>query len=114
MTTFQRLTLLGLLLACIGCGQSTSYWKEQMKSPDSATRLHAVSALKGRVRDAQAVVPALVEALKDDDTFIRRDAARALGKFGPAARDAVPTLHNLLNDTEPSVRKAAARSLKQI
>ena len=102
-----------LLALAAGCGRSTNYWEEQLKSPDPVARLHAVHALKERTKDP-AAVHVLADALKDEDTFIRRDAARALGKFGPAAKDAAPTLQMLLNDKEPSVRKAATESLKKI
>jgi HEAT repeat protein len=98
MRILKRFALLCLLLAVAGCGRSTAYWTEQLKSPDSPTRLHAVYALRARVKEPAAVVPALVEALMDDDTFIRRDAARALGRFGPKAQEAVPSLHHLLGD----------------
>lgn len=111
MRTF---VLASFLFIAAGCAKSTAHWTEQMKSPDSVQRLHAVHALKVRVKEPHVAVPALVDALKDEDTFIRRDAARALGKFGPDAVDAVPPLRVLLTDKEPSVRKAAAQSLKQI
>ena len=115
MNILKRLGLIVLLFLTIGCGKkSTSYWKEEIKSPDSSKRLHAVFALQERVKESKVVVPILAEALNDEDTFIRRDAARALGKFGPAAKDAVPALVGRLNDQEPSVRKAAALALKQI
>src|SRR5262249_28725065 len=107
------LGILALLAILAGCGRSTDYWKEQLKSPDSVARLHAVHALKERVHEP-AVVPVLAIALSDEDTFIRRDAARALGKFGPVAKETAPKLQELLRDKEPSVRKAAAESLKKI
>src|SRR5262245_46815621 len=102
-----------LLTLLAGCGGSTSYWKEQLKSPDPVARLHAVHALKDRTSEP-TVVSVLADALKDEDTFIRRDAARALGKFGPTAKVVAPKLEALLSDREPSVRKAAAESLKKI
>ena len=114
MNALKRLSPVCLLLVAVGCGQSTGFWTEQMKSPDSVTRLHAVYALRERVKEPATVVPVLTEALADEDTFIRRDAAKALGKFGPAATGAVPPLLARLRDPEPSVRKAAAQALKQI
>ena len=114
MRTLKNVALAGFFILAAGCGKSTVHWTEQMKSPDSVNRLHAVHALKGRVNEPNVVIPALMDALKDEDTFIRRDAARALGKFGPDAADAVRPLRILLTDKEPSVRKAAAQSLQQI
>ena len=113
MNVGKALGVLALLALLAGCGNSTAYWKEQLKSPDPAARLHAVHALKARVNEP-AIVPVLADALNDEDTFIRRDAARALGTFGPSAKEAAPKLQVLLNDKEPSVRKAAAESLKKI
>jgi HEAT repeat protein len=113
MKLMKFFCLLALLVVVAGCGNSTNYWKEQMKSPDPVARLHAVHALRERVKEP-AVVPVLAEALKDEDTFIRRDAARALGKFGPTAKEAAPNLQAALKDREPSVRKAASESLKKI
>lgn len=115
MNILKRLGLFAMLFLAIGCGKkSTNYWKEEIKSPDSSKRLHAVYALQDRVKEPKVVVPILADALNDEDTFIRRDAARALGKFGPAAKEAVPALVARLNDQEPSVRKAAATALKLI
>lgn len=103
-----------LLVVALGCGQSTAYWTEQMKSPDPAVRLRALHALQARTKEKNVVLPILIDALKDDHTHVRRDAAKAIGSFGPAASDAVPTLTIRLTDPEPSVRKAAAQALKDI
>src|SRR5438309_4768381 len=94
----KTLVLAAALLAAVGCGKSTKDWKAQAKSPDSAQRLRAVHVLQDRVKEADAVVPTLVEALADEDTFVRRDAARALAKFGPAAKPAVSALRERLRD----------------
>jgi HEAT repeat protein len=99
-------------LIAAGYGKSIDYWKEQMKSPDSAFRLRAIHALRERGTEP-AVVQVLAEAVKDEDTFVRRDAARALGN-ARSATEAVSRLEALLNDKEPSVRKAAADSIKKI
>ena len=114
MRLVKLLSILIMLSVVAGCAKSTSYWKDQMKSPESAQRLHAVHALRDRVKEANVVVPVLMDALKDEDPFIRRDAARALGKFGVSARDAIPALNMSLSDKEPSVRKAAAQSFMSI
>jgi HEAT repeat protein len=114
MNLLKTVPTLCLLLVAIGCAKSTSHWQEQLKSPESSTRLHAVHSLRERTAEAKIVVPTLIEALQDEDTFIRRDAARALGYFGVSAQEALPALNALLKDREPSVRKAAAQSLKRI
>ena len=103
----------GLLL--IGCGgKSTADWLDQLKSKDSARRLHAIKALEGKRSEAATVVPALVPLLGDADSFVRRDAAKALGRFGPEARPALPALRPLLRDRNPGVRKAATAAVGTI
>jgi HEAT repeat protein len=109
----RRFILMTLALIC-GCGsQSTEYWIAKLKAPDASDRLHGIHALKERADQANVVVPALMEVLKDSDTFVRRDAAAALGEFGPDAKSAVPALLALQNDKEP-VRRAAADALEKI
>ncbi len=103
-----------LLLFALGCGKSTSYWQEQLKSPEPVERLHAVCALRDRPKESKVAVAALIEALSDEDSVVRRDAARALGGFGHAAQPALPALKAHLDDAEPSVRKAAAAAIKKI
>lgn len=114
MAVQKRLNLMWLLLLAAGCGQSTTYWKEQLKSTDPRTRLHAVHALNQSASARETVLPLLIEALQDPDLYVRRDAARALPKFDPPAQEAVPSLLPLLKDKEPSVRKTAAETLKKI
>jgi HEAT repeat protein len=103
----------GLLLA--GCGgKSTADWLAQLKSKDSAQRLHAIKALEKMTAEAAAIVPALAQVLGDEDPFVRRDAARALGRFGPEARTALPALRPLLRDRNAGVRKATTAALGTI
>jgi HEAT repeat protein len=109
------LLLPGLAVLLPGCaGKSTGEWVAQLRSRDSADRLHAVKALAGRSGEAAAVVPALGEALRDEDAFVRRDAAEALTSFGAAARPAVPALLAATQDRNAGVRKAAAKALGRI
>jgi hypothetical protein len=117
----RRLGLVKLLLPLVlgimlgGCGtKSTADWIDQLHAKDSAQRLHAVKALARRTAEAEVVVPALAEALKDEDTFVRRDAARALGDLGPSARPALPALLVALRDKDGAVRKAAGEALRKI
>ena len=112
MRTFLALCA-GLLL--VGCGgKSTAGWIDRLKAKDSAERLHAVGALAQKKSEADTVVPALAQTLKDEDAFVRRDAARALGNFGTAARPALSALLPLLRDRNAGVRKAAATAIKAI
>ena len=107
----KRSVVLLALFAC-GCGkQSTTDLIDQLKSPDTLTRLKAVRTLPERKDDAAQVVPALIEALKDAESEIRRGAALGLGTFGAEAHDAIPALQAAQNDRDPSVRKAAATAL---
>jgi HEAT repeat protein len=107
--------LLALAIGLGGCGaKSTADLIDQLHAKDSAQRLHAVKDLAGRPGEAEVVVPALAEALKDEETFVRRDAAKALGEIGPAAKPALPTLLVALRDKHPAVRKAVAEALRKI
>jgi len=107
--------LLSMGLVLCGCGRrSTADWIDQLHAKDSAQRLHAVGALARRPAEAEVVVPALAEALKDPDTFVRRDAARALGEIGPAAKPALPALLSALQDKHAAVHKAAGEALRKI
>jgi HEAT repeat protein len=112
-----RTTLLLLLLGSLlsGCGgKSTADWIGQLHAKESVQRLHAVKALAGRPAEAEVVVPALAEVLKDEDAFVRRDAARALGDIGPPAKPALPALLPALRDQHAPVRQAAAEALRKI
>lgn len=102
------------LLFILGCGKSTADWVALAAAQDPAQRLQAIHALGDKIREKEAVLPVLTQALQDDNTYVRRDAARALAQFGPDARDAIPALQATLQDREPSVRKAVAHALKQI
>jgi HEAT repeat protein len=107
--------LLALVIGLGGCGaKSTADLIDQLHAKDSSQRLHAVKALATRASEAEVVVPALAEALKDEDTFVRRDTAKALGETGPAAKPALPALLVALRDKHPAVRKAAADALRKI
>jgi HEAT repeat protein len=111
----KKLLLLSVGMVLGGCGgKSTADWIDQLHAKDSAQRLHAVKALTRRPAEAEVVVPALAEALKDEDTFVRRDAAKALGEMGPAAKPALAALLVTLQDKHAAVHKAAAEALRKI
>ncbi len=105
-----------LALGACGCGgsKSTAEWIELSKSKDSAERSRAIGALAEKKSEAEVVIPALVEALKDTEAFARRDAARALGSFGAAASAAVPALRLASRDKNGHVRQAAKDALMRI
>jgi len=80
MRGWQRFWIAACLLSCFGCGKgSTPYWIEQLKASESITRIQAIHTPQERKSDAETVIPALSEALKDENIYVRRDAARALG-----------------------------------
>lgn len=98
---------------------------EVLKQPGPTTRnrravpaVAAASAL-GRFAvgtpQAEAVIDALIGALKSEQRFTREAAARSLGLFGPAAARAVAPLKDLSeNDDEGGVQEAADTALEKI
>jgi HEAT repeat protein len=103
------------LLACVGCGKkSTDQLLEDLKSPQERDRLIAVRLLPERKGDAERVVPALIEALKDHGNDIRLSAAIGLGYFGEQAKDAIPALQETQRDRDARVREAAGVALSRI
>lgn len=109
-----RFIMIGLL-SLAGCGSpSTDDWLVQLKDSDVVKRRQALRELAARSAEAERIVPALREALRDDSAYVRHDAATALAKFGSDAREAVPALTLALKDNDQSVRKAAGAALKKI
>jgi len=77
------------------------------KSP--RRRCTAAQCLERIGHEAQAAIPALIEALHDPVKVVCYRAARALGLMGPEAQEA---LKQALNDKYPGAREAAAAALK--
>jgi HEAT repeat protein len=112
----RSVCILGVLLLLAGCARkpSTTELVAQAKEPDGSTRLQAVRALSTSMKEADAIVPALAEALKDQNHYVRRDAARALRNYGAEARSAVPALLTAARDSDSGVRRAAVDALRDI
>jgi HEAT repeat protein len=110
----RKLMIVGLVLAIAGCARSTDDLLRQLKDADVVKRREAVRELAPRSGEADRVVPALTDALRDESGYVRHDAAIALGKFGGTAREAVPALTAALKDREHNVRAAAGTALKKI
>jgi HEAT repeat protein len=110
----RKILVAALVLLAAGCSRSTDELVGKLKAKDTADRLHAIEALSHRPGEADRIVPALSEALKDTDPFIRRNAAQGLARLGPGARPASPALRLLLKDRNKQVRKAAEQALQSI
>jgi len=111
----RRLAVVTLAFILVGCGaKSTGDWLTQLKGSDVTQRRQAIRELGERAGDAQRVVPALSEALRDENQYVRRDAAVALAKFGDGARSAVPALKTALKDKDQNVRHSAAATLRKV
>jgi HEAT repeat protein len=87
---------------------------DNLKHADYRVRLAAVDTLETFGAQAEAAIPALVEALRDYNKFVRWGSARTLGRLHPRQADlVVPGLMRMLDDREdPSVRIAAASALE--
>jgi HEAT repeat protein len=112
----KRLVLLVCLLACGGCSKkkTTDELIADLKSPEERDRIVAVRLLPERKGDADRVVPALTEALKDKADDVRLSAAIGLGYFAEQARDAVPALQAAQQDHDARIREAARVALSRI
>ena len=112
----MRKFLILCLAVVMGCGKekTTADWITQLHDKDSARRLEAVKELEKRETELEAVVPALIEALKDENSYVRRDSATALGNLGSGAASAISALRVAQQDRERSVRKAASDALQKI
>ncbi len=83
-----------------------------VKHPSSETRKAAAEALKNI--DAEALILALMSALRCPDKYVRMEAAFGLGEMGRAARSALPALLEALQDKSWLVCRAATVALGQI
>ncbi len=109
------LVLLLGLLACGGCGNGKST-EELVADLKSGKELDGVIAARTLPRgEAEKVVPALIEALRNKGKDIRRSAAIQLGAFGEQAKDAIPALQKAAkHDGDARVREAAGIALSRI
>jgi HEAT repeat protein len=115
MRTRKWVSLLLCLLAC-GCSKkkSTEQLLADLKSSQDRDKLIAVRLLPERKDEAERVVPALIEALKDKENDIRLSAAIGLGSFGEQAKDAIPALQTAQRDHDARIREAAGVALSRI
>lgn len=81
-------------------------WGE-LRSDDSAARLHAIRQLRGL--PAEEAVAHLSEALADEDARVRRQAVFALEDLGTV--DAIAALNRVLDDADPMLRAEVVRIL---
>lgn len=79
-----------------------------LSDKDSWVRCRSASALGLMPMDAGAVIPELVEALRDRDFCVSEKAAIALGRVGEPA---VPSLLEVLKSNNGSARRVAAQAL---
>lgn len=115
-----------LLLAVVlsGCGKSeptlaggkpVTYWVAALKDPDVNVRKKAAFKLGNVGTTDAAVLPALIEALKDTNAVVRREAILALAKCGPGATEAQSALSEVQrHDRDAQVRTYAAKALDRL
>lgn len=78
---------------------------------DVNVRASVIQNLGSHHAHAKAVLPHLLDALKDTTPQVRWSAASALGNLGLHAKSAIPTLRDLLKDENQSVRAHALYAL---
>jgi HEAT repeat protein len=89
--------------------------RKGLTDPNATARLAAVAALEAMGKDAESVIPALVDRLEDSDRFVSWATARALGKMAPLqAKLVVPPLGKIVVDSRADLgpRLAAAQALE--
>jgi HEAT repeat protein len=111
-----RFTFALVLLVCHGCKsqKSTDELIADLKSNQEKDRLVAVRLLPQRTADAERIIPAMIESLKDSEGDIRWSAAIGLGSFGDKAKEAIPALQAALHDKDVRVREAAGKAIIRI
>jgi HEAT repeat protein len=114
MRVQRGLVLLLCLLACGGCrGKSTDELIKALKSGNEKEALPAARNLPQG--EAEKVVPALIEGLRNRGQDVRRSSAVKLGGFGQQAKDAIPALQKAAeHDGDARVREAAGIALSRI
>lgn len=89
--------------------------RETLTNKNHPERFSAAVALWRIERSAAAVVPTLIEALKDKrHAADRRLAATMLGQIGPEAKAAIPALIEVLKDPDTVLREAATEALTKV
>ena len=77
-------------------GRAASYWQEQLKDADAATRLDAVVALGALAKKDKKLIPVLIDTLKnDEDVYVANKVTTELGAVGP---EALPALLEVAKD----------------
>ena len=105
------------LLCNCGCNKTrtTDELISDLRSSQERDRLIAVRLLAQRNAEADHVIPALVEAIKDPANDVRLSAVIGLGSFGDRAHEAVPALQEAIrNEPDGRVRRAINQALTRI
>lgn len=104
------------LLVLAGCGTnaSTDGLIDDLSSTDKSDRVKAARLLPRNKGDADQVVPALVESLRDKNARVRISAAIGLGNYGAEAEAALPELKKAEKDKDARVREAARVAISRI
>ncbi len=117
MRVRTRSVLLLCLLVSGGCGKtkSTDELIADLKSAQERDRIIAVRLLPQRKADAEKIVPAMIECLKDKHVDVRLSAAIGLGSFGEEAQACHPrSSRRPSSDGDARVRRAAGVALSRI
>jgi HEAT repeat protein len=89
--------------------------EDVLKDKNPEVRLSAAAAMWRVRRDADVVVPVLLDLLKPAQTLsMRHQALHQLREMGPAAKEARSVLREMRTDPDPSLRQQAAEIVRRL
>jgi HEAT repeat protein len=87
---------------------------ESLNSSKGDERIRVVRAMAEMGHDAQAAIPALLQAWRKPDAVLGKQVADALAKIGPPSSDDCGVLNDAFKDDRREARMYAARSLLRL
>jgi HEAT repeat protein len=116
----KRALCIVLVLVLAGChaeppAMAGGKWAAALRAPDAKVRKKAAFTLGNIGSSDAAVLPALVDGLRDTDAGVRCEVILALAKYGSGAKHALAGLTDVQeHDGDAKVREYAARALAKL